>query len=211
MLAGAAAVWLLDTSGLDAQTLARWTGRLGPDERARLVRFRRAVRRQQFIAGRVLLRHALACQPGGPHTITVTERPGLAPLVRAGGTHPSHAILPHFSLSHSGHWVACAISADGAVGVDVEIPDAARDAVALAAQAFSAADAAAVAALEGAQRLSLFYQLWCRYEARYKLGAGHGPGHLCRVPHAAVEIALCTARPLAMPPGLRIVTVADLG
>lgn len=210
MVAGAAAVWLLDISGLDAQTLARWTGRLGGSERARLARFRRAARRRQFIAGRMLLRHALARQPGGPQTITVTERPGLAPLVTAGSATPSDSSLPHFSLSHSGHWIACAVSAETAVGVDVEIPDATRDAVALAAQAFSATDAAAVAVLAGAQRLSAFYQLWCRYEARYKLGTGIGPGHLCRVAHAEVEIALCSARPLAMPPDLHIVTPADL-
>lgn len=210
MLAGAATVWLLDMSGLDQHTLARWRERLGASERARLSRFRRVLRGRQFVAARMLLRHALAGQTGGPVNITVTERPGLAPLLTSGGASPPEAALPYFSLSHSGCWVACAVSADVAVGVDVEIPDAARDTVALATQAFSAVDAAAVVALEGARRRSAFYQLWCRYEARYKLGAGHGPSHLYRVPHAVVEIALCSARPLATPPSLLIVTPACL-
>jgi 4'-phosphopantetheinyl transferase len=205
-----ATVWLLDTGGLDPATLARWEARLGGSEHARLVRFRRAARRRQFIAGRMLLRHALMLQSGasgdcGP--IAVTERPGQAPLVTS-----ASGAYPYFSLSHSGHWVACAVGTGCAVGVDVEVPDPSRDVAALAAQAFSSADAAVVAALDGLRRVPAFYQLWCAYEARCKLGAEHGSdGHLYRVHHAAVEIALCTALPLAASPGLRVVIPAALG
>ncbi len=140
--AGSAVIWLVDA------------GRLG--EALRHGRFLRRERQRQFLVGRLLLRQADGQLLGvAPHTLRLGERPGRAPhLALADAT----LAVPFFSLSHSGPWVACAVSADTALGLDIEMLDSARDLLALAEQAFGAASAAALAALPDLARVPHFYQ-----------------------------------------------------
>ena len=159
-------VRLLDAGSLDDGVLAGCIAWLDDSERQRLARFVRRERRNQFIAGRVLARRTLGAVLGvAPEMVRLVERPGTAPALAMPG-----AGAAGFSISHSGSWIACAASATGRVGLDVEAVDPARDIDALAAQAFDASQQAWLAARPAASRLGDFYRAWSTLEARFKLG-----------------------------------------
>lgn len=159
-------LWLADAGASSPAWFAAGAGWLDDSERARCARFVREARRRQFVAGRVLLRLALGELLGvAPRAVVLGERPGNAPaLVRP--ERPGAGL----SIAHSGEWVACAVSREGPVGVDVERHEPARDLAALAEQAFGAGTAAQLARLDPAARTASFYRMWCRYEAHIKLG-----------------------------------------
>jgi 4'-phosphopantetheinyl transferase len=198
MTGHSAAIVLLDCSALDDTALAPFEAWLGPSERQRLDRFVRRERRRQFVAGRALLRQMLApllhLPPG---SIALCERAGMAPLLVT----PAPASL-HFSLSHSGPWVSCALSETTPVGLDIERLDTRRDLAALAQHAFDADQQRWLAAQPPPARLAAFYALWCETEARFKLGqAAAGTHHLH---HPGLAIALCSAQILVQAPTLRL-------
>ena len=187
-----ATICLLDISALGEQRLAPYEAWLGAAELARLTRFVRPIRRRQFIAGRALLRQQLAAHLDcAPAQIVLTEREGQAPAL--GGASGG----PFFSLSHSGDWVACALSTSTPLGLDIERCDKPRDTAALAAQLFDQGQQDWLAAQPAQHRQAAFYQLWCRMEAHYKLG--HAAGYQAQMPelaglaHASLAIALCSA------------------
>jgi 4'-phosphopantetheinyl transferase len=94
-------------------------------------------------------------------------------------------VQPGFSIAHSGRWVACAVSAQTALGLDIEMKDGARDLNALAAQAFDSVEMSQwerLQGLPGDQRVEGFYRLWSEKEARFKLGiTGGGHCWCCRM------------------------------
>ena len=188
--APSASVWLLDIADLDAGLAAAWLAQLGESELQRFHSFKREERRLQFLAGRMLLRRVFSDAGIPRHAMSVLERPGNAPLVHTVGL----VQAPHFSLSHSGHWIGCAASNATPVGIDIEIMRAGRDLGALAAHAFRAEEAEAIAALPERERPYAFYSLWSRREAEFKLGGT--PSFYHPLPHPSLAIALCTAQPI---------------
>ena len=201
-MAHRADAWLVDCRAIGDAELAGMRALLGPSEAARFGRFVRAERRRQFVVGRMLLRHAVAQLPGMlGQAMTVLERAGQAPLLEL----PGHA-APGFSLSHSGDWVACAVSASTALGLDIERIDATRDIDALAAQAFDADQLAWLAARPESTRLRDFYQLWSLQEARFKLNAP--AAYETALEHPAFAAVLCSAQPLDQAPQWQMATLA---
>jgi 4'-phosphopantetheinyl transferase len=201
-----AALWLVDIGGLEAASVDSFAARLDDGEAARYARFARPLRRRQFLLGRMLLRHAVGALLGVPAaTVGAFEQPGQAPRLRLAD---AARAIPFFSLSHSADWVACAVSADAPLGLDIEVMDAARDVRALAAAAFDAGQCESLAGLPDAARVPAFYRLWCEMEARHKLGPlGPNAAPVCvGVPHESLSIALCSAAPLSAAP--EVVTVA---
>lgn len=199
-----ATICLLDIAALGDEQLAPYEAWLSEGETARPARFVRAQRRRQFVAGRALLRQLLAphlgCRPG---QIDLIERPGQPPLLGSGTRGP------YFSLSHSGPWIACAISSSTPLGLDIEYRHQTRDTGALAAQVFDPEQQVWLAAQPAHARLAAFYHLWCRAEARYKLGTGDGC--LVDLAHADLAIALGSAEPLHGAPSLQAVTLLPPG
>lgn len=196
MTAPAATVWLLDGAAMDAAAVGACESWLGASERQRLSGFVRRERRRQFVLGHGLLRAALAPLVGrAPADIPLLERGGHAPL-------PSlpQAGLPFFSLSHSGRWIACAVSASVPVGLDIECLDPTRDVVALAAQVCDSRQQALLAALAPAARLTQFYLWWSSREAHIKLGLPAVSEAV--LPHPALSIVLCSAGNLEAAPAL---------
>ena len=187
-----ATVLLVDSSVLGEAALAGFVDWLSGSELARYRQFARAQRQRQFLVGRVLLRQALAPLLGVPaRAIGLLEQTGAAPrLVLPEGAQAG------FSISHSGPWVACAVSADTALGLDIEMRDTTRDLTALAAQAFDADTCAWLAARAPQDRLREFYRLWSAQEARIKLGVD---GHASVLNHPQLSIALCSGAPLRTP------------
>lgn len=197
-----AAVWLLDARTIDDALLPGYMSWLSPGELARHARFMRPQRQRQFVLGRALLRtvlgHALGVPPAA---IVLEERAGQAPLSPAGA--------PSFSLSHSGHWIACAVSRQTALGLDIEMMDKSRDVLALARQAFDDAVADSLAAMPRDAQLASFYRRWSEFEARYKLGGEGGEAASCvALAHPELSIVLCSAAPLAHLPDLQVAALA---
>ncbi|WP_425253822.1 4'-phosphopantetheinyl transferase family protein [Janthinobacterium sp. NFX145] len=190
-----ASICLLDIRTIAVAQLRQYETWLGPAEAARYAGFVRPLRRRQFLLGRALLRASMGeMLEVAPESIALEERPGQAPrlLAPAGG--------PYFSISHSGHWVACALSGTTRLGLDIELRDSGRDVLALARQAFGAAVAADLEKLPQEERRQAFYQRWSEAEARYKLGMDAGA--CVTLAHAELSIVLCSAAPLTRAPVL---------
>jgi 4'-phosphopantetheinyl transferase len=193
-----ATVWLLDCRGIGDEELAPFAEWLGPSEAERLTRFVRAGRRRQFVAGRALLRQSLGQLLGiAPADVRLVERAGNAPLLDLPG-----CAEVGFSLSHSRHFVACAVSATSRLGLDVEFIDASRNIDELAAQAFDAQQQAWLAGRPVADRLRDFYRMWSVAEARFKLGTP--VAHESYLPHPELSIVLCSARSLVAEPDVKM-------
>lgn len=207
MAPASARVALVDTSGLGAAQLAPWLDRLGAEEAARYRRFVRPERARQFLVGRVLLRQLAGCLLGVPAAaFVVTERPGQAPLLQLAG---GQAGVPFFSLSHSGPWVACALSAETALGLDIEVIDPRRDTGALARHAFDAGECAALAVLAPEEAMDGFYRLWSGKEARYKLGPC-AFASCVSLAHPGLAAVLCSATPLTVAPSMVLTTLDEI-
>ena len=198
-----ATIWLANIAGLADSQVEGWASELGPGERLRHGAFVRQARRHQFVAGRRLLRRALATSAGVPESaLRVEERAAMAPLVTVGdGRRP----LPFFSISHSGSWVACAISHQAPVGLDIELLDPTRDTDALARQVFGDGAAAELASLPEPARHQRFFALWSAKEARFKLGQPDGACYA--IDHPSLALSLCSAVPLRAAPDLQLITL----
>jgi len=105
-----ASVWCASVAQLlrDAGPPQDW---LSVSEHQRLAGITSPRRRDQFIAGRWLVRLSLVALCGGvPRDWAVSAQPDAAPQVEGG---------PLIALAHSGEFVACAL-ADHAIGIDIE-------------------------------------------------------------------------------------------
>jgi 4'-phosphopantetheinyl transferase len=207
-------LWLVDGRGLQADDLGYLQARLSMDEARHYARFVRAERQRQYLLGRMLLRLAVGRLLGlPPAAVSAVDRIGLSPSLVL----PAGCKSPGFSLSHSGHWVACAVSPCAVLGLDVEIIDAGRDLAALAETAFHPAESAWLSRCSDVDRVAAFYRLWTVKEALYKLmsnlggmqetaplvddlgaPATQGNGWFSQtMTHQDIAIALCGTQPLA--------------
>jgi 4'-phosphopantetheinyl transferase len=190
------AVSIVDARQISDLAVANFAAWLDDEETARHRKFVRRERQRQFVIGRALLRHELGKLLGvSARSIKLTERPASAPILawprvdRIG-----------LSISHSGPWVACAVSASTPVGLDIEVIDPTRDVAALAQQAFSVREVALLASRPNGTRLRDFYEMWCTHEARIKLGLD--VHHSYVLPHPDVAAVLCSVHPLITVPEL---------
>jgi 4'-phosphopantetheinyl transferase len=174
-------VWLADLTAVqdDACSL------LSPQERERAERFPSASRGRLWARSRGVLRKLLGdylrCDPlalrfeiqarGRP--VLVEDSAEATERVRSDRPRPVAGLW--FNLSHSAGTALYAFSAEGPVGVDVELPRRELDAVALAARAFGPAQARRLAALDPASAQREFRRAWVRHEAVLKCrGLGLG-------------------------------------
>ena len=145
-------VWLTDLSDLTLGEVAMLGGR------AQQVRGRRL--RQRFLL-RLLLGSYLN-RPG--RDVRIERRPQGKPVLA-----PESGETPlHFSVSHSGDWLAVAVASDYELGVDIERERTVRRSEALARRFFSPAEVDVLAALPEPARSRRFLRLWCRREALVK-------------------------------------------
>lgn len=144
-----------DAMGLDWLTEA---------ERQRLHAITSPGRRDSFLAGHWQARW-LAAQwlQLDVRRIALDAHADGRPLLRVDGD----AALLHVSLSHSGDWLALALS-DAPVGIDIELPQRERDWEALARFVFSPEERQRLRDAEDATRADVFHALWTLKEARGK-------------------------------------------
>jgi 4'-phosphopantetheinyl transferase len=167
-----ATLWLADASCFSDQELAFFVRCLGPSEADRYRRFARTGRQRQFLVGRMLLRFAVGdAMAMPPSAIAILEQADRAPRLVLPA---SAGMLPGFSLSHSGEWVACAVSRDTLLGLDIEILNRNRDLLAISQSAFHTEEAELLEKLHGESRVVAFYHLWSLREALFKLRSNTG-------------------------------------
>jgi phosphopantetheinyl transferase len=125
----------------------------------------KAKRKVEFVCSRILLRQALSHYHPTilPEQWQLEERPDLPPE----GQQISRAKL-FFSISHSRDYLAIAVAAGQAIGLDIEYCRD-RDVMAIAEEWFHPNAVAALKALKGGQRLRAFYRHWTANEAFIKL------------------------------------------
>jgi len=146
---------------------------LSEEEQARLSAMSAPRRRAQFIAGRWLARRCLAAHAGGRWQDYALSAPeDGAPQVL---TSPPAAEHWYFSLSHSGDWLACAVSALP-IGVDVECSDRTRDFQALH-EWMHEPDALQAAPGDAQEQQAWFYAQWTLKEAWLKYATSAVPAN----------------------------------
>lgn len=162
-------LWSLNISKpVPAETLRRWYGCLAPNEADRADRYRAYHRREQAIASRALLRHALSFRRGGqPEDWQIEEdekgRPRLTDL--------STSI--DFNITHTNGMVACAMSSGFRVGVDVENDDRASEMYEVRERFLSQVETEIFSSLDAPTAANYLVQLWTLKEAWAKaLGEG---------------------------------------
>jgi 4'-phosphopantetheinyl transferase len=135
-------------------------GVLAGEELERADRFRFERDRLRFIVGRALLRGLLARYlRTSPEEIVFQYGEFRKPAVRVG---------PWFNLSHSGSVALYAFSADGEIGVDVELDDEDLISERIAERFFSPAEVTALRSLPVEAQSRAFLTCWTRKEAFIK-------------------------------------------
>ena len=154
--------------------MACFAQRLGASETQRYACFIRKERQRQFLLGRMLVRLAVASLTAEPaDEIEIVERPGYAPRIVLPY---AQQFAPRPSISHSRDWVACAVSLEATLGIDIEVNDPGRDIVGLSQLAFQQDEQLWLSRQPDTARLLAFYQLWSTREALYKLMSSLGRG-----------------------------------
>jgi 4'-phosphopantetheinyl transferase len=135
-------------------------------ERERYAAYRRDVDKLRFLTGRALIRTAVAAELG----IDAGQVRLDSSCFDCGKPHGKPKVVGaelEVSISHSGDWVALALTQGEPVGVDVEEVRQA-DVDGLAGIAFSAKEKEDFAAVGAAERQGAFFTYWARKEAVVK-------------------------------------------
>lgn len=167
------AVWIIHTSDIAPESdIANALGaQLSADERARQQRYRSSEARHGFLLSRGLLRNVLG-------KISDRAPESLVFSVSDSGK-PALASAPelHFSLSHSGQWIALAVSCESDIGVDIELPRKPRDFLRIARHYFHPQECALLETSPLELLPVHFYRLWTMKEAFFKArGTGISEG-----------------------------------
>jgi 4'-phosphopantetheinyl transferase len=164
-------VWFQANATADQRALDQAAAALPPEEQAHLHRLDAEARRE-YIAGRRLLRKAMAHYTGLPAAELPFSREAL------GKPCLDHGLWGHrlqFNLSHAGGLLACAVAAgdrDVRVGVDLERFDRSLDYEALARRYFSPQESALIARQPAVKQRSEFFAYWTLKEALLKARGG---------------------------------------
>ncbi len=137
----------------------RLLGLVAEEKRQRVRRFRKLEDAQRTLLGDILSRFAL-CRKSGleNHRLLFGANEYGKPLLTA----PCGL---HFSISHSGAWVACALH-DRPIGIDVE--EIKQIDFAVAERFFSKAESMALQVRAEEEKLNYFYMLWTLKESYIK-------------------------------------------
>jgi 4'-phosphopantetheinyl transferase len=158
-----------ETTRLEADAIAAAVAVLSDDELAQYRRFHFAEDARDYAAAHALLRSMLSRDGSrAPREWQFEKTPEGKPFLRdadAGGV--------SFSLSHTRGMVACAVTRDADIGIDVERINRDVNAGGIAVRFFAPAETAALGRLAPELRAGRFFDLWTLKEALVKaLGLG---------------------------------------
>lgn len=170
-------------------------GLLSDSERARCRRLRFEEDRVSFIVAHALLRTALSrCAAAGPGQWRFATSGHGRPEIEAPTTRPRL----RFNLSHTRGLVACAVTLERDVGIDVERIGRGAGTGALAARRFSSSESRLLASLPSPGAQALFCGLWTLKEAYAK---ARGLGLLLPLDAASFRIVPGAAPVASFGPG----------
>ncbi|HKU42779.1 MAG TPA: 4'-phosphopantetheinyl transferase superfamily protein [Polyangiales bacterium] len=155
---------------LEAHSREVLIAQLSDEERTRHARFRFESDRDIYLVAHVLTRRMLSALTGVP----------AAALEFLAGEHgrpeicaPDAARPYRFNLSHTHGLVACGVTRERDIGVDVELCSRKVELLGVARQVFSPQEIAGLTALEGLAQRERFFELWTLKEAYIKaIGKG---------------------------------------
>ena len=158
-------IWLVSLSELTSDARVFHERRLTRDELARAQRYVALHARDQFVAARALLRTQLSRYTNTPISNWMFEanrfgRPYIAEPV-------DHRHI-RFNLSHTNGLVACAISFEREIGVDIENVTRELDVFSLAKSSFAPQETEALARLDPDLGRSRFFSYWTLKESYIK-------------------------------------------
>ena len=165
------AAWTVALATIPEALWPRLLDLLDTAERDRAARFVFERHRRQHIAAHALKRLMLSAMGGAPPRSWTFEAPSggkpkvVTPRVVTPAGGPGHG--PHFNISHCDGLVACAISDDLELGVDVE-PVARKAPLDLAQTYFAPEEVRWLASLPSAEQPLGFFRLWTLKEAYIK-------------------------------------------
>ena len=163
-------VWTLPVSQTDDAMIERLRPVLSKPENARSERITDPRNHREYLAAHILTRRMLAhfstVEAADWHFVTGPHgRPEPAPDVEANGL--------RFNLSHASGMVACAVSKDDAIGVDVEWMVRSNDFKAIAERKFAATERACLSDAPAQQQQKVFFSFWTLKESYIKaIGKG---------------------------------------
>ncbi|WP_266168861.1 4'-phosphopantetheinyl transferase family protein [Dyella subtropica] len=162
------------------------------EDRQRAKRFRQTRDRDNFVLGRTMVHHLV--RPKG------VSEPSAFSLGRYGK--PFLPGCPTYNLSHSDHWVACAISQSEQIGIDVETFEHLQDYRDLLATITHPVERRNIdQEMAPEKQLALFKRCWTRKEAVLKATGKGLSDDLC-----AIDVRLTESEPvLSYPASLRLV------
>ena len=156
---GHVVVWWMDVRQIADAALSRWLGVLDEEEQTKAARFHYAADRCQYIAAHSLLRTMLSAFTGlAPENLRFRRE------IAGGRPELVGETALRFSLSHTRSLVACAVSNEDALGLDVESLERSAAGLEIAQSFFAPAEVALVQQFgqEG------FLRLWTLKEAFLK-------------------------------------------
>lgn len=158
-------VWLLSIAALTDDVRAFHERQLSEEELARARRYLVAHARDEFVAARALLRTQLSRYTGAPIKSWQFEsnrfgRPSIASPM-------DHRHI-RFNVSHTNGLVACAVSAEHEIGVDLENVTRRLDVLSLAQAFFAPPEREALARLPLEEGRSRFFSYWTLKESYIK-------------------------------------------
>jgi len=164
-------LWYGDPAELAADAaIADCRRLLSPAELTSCARFAQDRSRLLYLSAHALLRRVLSHYAA---LVPTQWQFSVGPYGKPALAGPLEDQLLQFNISHTNGMVACAISRDCEVGVDVESVERVVELTGLARRFFSAAEADELASFPAAGRQQRFYQYWTLKEAYIKAqGAG---------------------------------------
>lgn len=135
------------------------------DDRQRAARFRQPRDRYNFVLGRTLAHHLVRAR-GAAGPCVFSLGPNGKPYLPGGAA---------YNLSHSGNWIACAVSRHEPIGIDVETFARLNDHRALLPTITHPAERGHIDQASADDHLALFKRCWTRKEAVLK-ATGKGIG-----------------------------------
>ncbi len=160
-----AEVWWFALADMPNEVWSDWLSALDDEERSRAARFVHDHDRRQFIAAHAMLRgllQRLAGKPAAEWKFAIGSR-GKPAL------HPDHGMdRLNFNISHTRGAVACAMTLDHPIGVDIEHVERPGRLLEIANSYFAPDELAILHAAPEAEQRTVFFRLWTLKEAYIK-------------------------------------------
>jgi 4'-phosphopantetheinyl transferase len=168
--ADAVTIWYLPSTTFTPELRRGYEDLLDPAERAKAARFLREKDRCQYLAAHALLRRMLAAHDGlVPASWRFREGPHGRPEPEPGQT----GLRLRFSLSHTDGMVACALTRERDIGLDVEMLERGLADLDMLAALFAPHEAGLLQRCAAERKRVTFFELWTLKEAYLKaLGLG---------------------------------------